>query len=189
MHPSRRPFVSQPPSRFKMSESPARHGTIMDPLDLTDKELLRMPLKMLSKNISLTTSSRQTMDIYLRWLEVHRQEPTKLSEHWSNTLLHWSQSLRTRGFRASDIIADVEDWKDQMKRERGPFRSYERRYPPMPADIRRAFDEDEGVRDREKDKDKENKRPPRQGAGHLPDEFLHAPPKGYICNRCGGKGM
>jgi hypothetical protein len=151
----------------------------MDPLDLSDDELLHMPLKTLSKSITHTTSSRLTIDIYLRWLEIHRQEPTKLSEHWSNTLLHWSQSLKSRGFQAHEIIADVEDWKDRMKKERGPFRSYERRYPPAPADIRRAFEDGE--------KEKENRKPVR-ASGHLPDEFLQAPPKGYVCNRCGERG-
>lgn len=68
-----------------------------------------------------------------------------------------------------------------MKKERGPFRSYERRDPPAPADIRRAFE------DGEKEKEKENKKPVR-GSGHLPDEFLQAPPKGYVCNRCGERG-
>lgn len=66
---------------------------------------------------------------------MHRQEPSKLSEHWSNTLMHWVQSLRSRGFRQNEIISEVNAWKE----ENGPFRSLEKRHPPTPKDIMKVF--------------------------------------------------
>jgi hypothetical protein len=163
------------------------------------------------------------MSVYLKWLEVHRQKPSKITEHWSNTLLHWAQSLRSRGFRQSELISEVNTWKE----ENGPLRSFERRYPPMPSDIRRAFgDENQPstpnrfelyderkYRERERDRDRDRNwderredssrkedryRPSKTSKSDwvlsksdptIPKEFLQPPPKNYICNRCGEKGM
>lgn len=189
----------------------------MDPSSLTDRELLKMPLRHLAKNISLTTSSRNTMAVYLRWLEIHRQEPSKLSEHWSNTLMHWVQSLRSRGFRENELILEVNAWQE----ENGPFRSVEKRYPPTSKDIMNVFGdgneplvpvserkylERERARERPWDERREESirkensyrlskeaKEAKEARWLLRDvsrnPYQETPPKSYTCNRCGEKGM
>jgi hypothetical protein len=122
---------------------------------MTRDSLFEISLTKLSKSLPQTTPSRATLSIYLRWLEVHRREPTQRTEHWHNTLLHWTQSLRSRGFREYEIVAAVEDWKDAN----GPFRSQWRRYPPSPREIGRAFDEAmEKSRERERERSRDRSR-------------------------------
>ncbi|EKD19665.1 uncharacterized protein L3040_001990 [Drepanopeziza brunnea f. sp. 'multigermtubi'] len=111
---------------------------IIDPYAITDRELFYISQRSLSKSLSAQVSSRATFAIYLRWLEVHRQEPSRRSEHWSNTVMHWVQSLRSRGYQEEEIIGRVEEWK----REEGPWMSRSHRHPPTERDIRKAFDED-----------------------------------------------
>jgi hypothetical protein len=129
---------------------------ISDPDSISSDDLFKISLQQLSKNLPQTTSSRATLFIYLRWLEVHRQNPSKRTDHWQNTLLHWAQSLRSRGFRESEIVATVEDWKDAN----GPFSSQWRRYPPSPKDIGKAFDEmEKKYRGDDRDRDERNQEP------------------------------
>jgi hypothetical protein len=191
---------------------------IDDPDSMSSDDLFKLSLQQLSKNLPQTTSSRATLSIYLRWLEIHRQKLSQRTDHWQNTLLHWTQSLRSRGFRESEIVATVEDWKDAN----GPFRSQCRRYPPSPKDIGKAFDEVEKKyrgdnKDRELDLAERLNRPlgdsyrPNEssyGSGNSPprsrneskeakvkskkhkqENFEGKPPPNYICNRCGRKGM
>ncbi|TVY35153.1 putative RING finger protein [Lachnellula subtilissima] len=202
-------------SRMSSAGSSALGETILDPSSLTDRELLKMPLKHLAKNISLTTSSRNTMAVYLKWLEIHRQEPSKLSEHWSNTLMHWVQSLRSRGFRENELISEVNAWKE----ENGPFRSVEKRYPPTSKDIMKVFgngneplvpvderrylererprawerpwDERREESSRKEDRyrlSKEAKEARWLLRDVSRDLYQEPPPKSYTCNRCGEKG-
>lgn len=120
-------------------------------------------------------SSRRVLAIYLRWLEIHRQESSKSTYHWPNTLLHWAQALKHRGFGEIELINEVDKWKEAN----GPFRSYTRRYPPMPREIAKAF---EGT------PNKQNKLSSEPWVKNL-SNFDVPPPKNYICNRCnkGGK--
>lgn len=65
--------------------------------------------------------------------------------------MHWTQSLKSRGFRQTELLEEVEAWKE----ENGPFRSLEKRYPPGAADIRKVFVGDEQLkkaRERERDR-------------------------------------
>lgn len=204
----------------KMGSSRYSQGDniITDPDYMTRDSLFEISLTQLSKYLPQTTSSRATLSIYLRWLEVHRRQPTKRTEHWQNTLLHWAQSLRSRGFREYEIVAAVEDWKDAN----GPFRSEWRRYPPSPKEIAKAFDEMmERTRESERERSRERDLASRLGRplgeshrskelGHEdgrlphrprhelnkvkktkrpPENFEGKPPPNYICNRCGKKGM
>ncbi|TVY42128.1 putative RING finger protein [Lachnellula occidentalis] len=200
-------------SRMSSIGSSAPGETILDPSSLTDEELLKMPLKHIAKNISLTTSSRITMSAYLRWLEIHRCSSSKLSEHWSNTLMHWVQSLRSRGFLEHELISEVNAWKE----ENGPFRSVEKRHlpnaknimkvfgdgtePPFPLDERRYLGReprerpwDERREESSRTEDQYRLKKEAKSAGYLSrwddsrDQYQAPPPKGYICNRCGGKG-
>jgi hypothetical protein len=189
---------------------------IRAPDSMSSKDLFKLSLRELSSSLSQTTSSHATFSIYLRWLEAHRQQSSKLTEHWQNTLLHWAQSLRSRGFLESEIIRTVEDWKEAN----GPFSSQDRRYPPTPKDIGMAFDEmekkyrgDERVREesladrldrplgdpyRLKDASiRSGSSPPRSNHDsdkakrkkHKAENYDGKPPGNYICNRCGHKGM
>jgi len=104
--------------------------------------------------------------------------------------MQWSQSLRARGFTESDLGERIKEWKEQWQEKNGPFRSSERRYPPMPADIARGFDHqnsnkssiiaaatsnlDRGISDYSIKPNMMN--------------FDGPPPKNYVCNRCGLKG-
>lgn len=186
---------------------------------MSSSALLDISLTQLSKALPQTTSPRATFSIYLRWLDVHRREPTKCTEHWQNTLLHWTQSLRSRGFREYEIVAAVEDWKDAN----GPFQSQWRRYPPRPKEIAQAFDPEmertrqmERVRTRERDlavrldrplgdsyrnqglsygaSDSPHRSRPepnraKKKGKYHPENYEGNPPPNYICNRCGKKGM
>lgn len=189
---------------------------ITDPYSISGNALFDFSLTQLSKTLSRTFSSRATLSIYLRWLEVHRREPTKRTEHWQNTLLYWTQSLRSRGFREFEVVAAVEDWKDTN----GPFRSRWGRWPPSPKDITKAFDLEmdrtrEHARERSRDRDREGGLADRldrpledsyrhhESSGDSPhgahlykkekkkrrqENFEGKPPPNYICNRCGKKG-
>jgi hypothetical protein len=190
--------------------------SIIDRDLMSTKHLVTLSLRQLSSSLPQTTSSCVTLSIYLRWLEAHRQQPSKLTEHWQNTLLHWTQSLRSRGFLESEIIRTVEDWKEAN----GPFRSKDRRHPPTPRDIGMAFDEMEkkyrgdervrkesladrldrplGVSHRSKGTSiRSGDSPPRskhdsdkaKKKKHKAENFEGKPPGNYICNRCGHKGM
>jgi hypothetical protein len=189
---------------------------IVDPDLMSTRDLITLSLRQLSSSLPQTTSSRATFSIYLRWLEAHRQQPSKLTEHWQNTLLHWTQSLRSRGFLKHEIIRTVEDWMEAN----GPFPLKDRRYQLTPKDIGMAFDEmekkyrgDERVRKesladrldrplgyshRPKDTSiRSRDSPPRskhdsdkaKKKKHKAENFEGKPPGNYICNRCGHKGM
>ncbi len=189
---------------------------ITDPDLISTKALIKLPLRQLSTSLPQTTSSRATLSIYLRWLVAHCQQPSKLTDQWQNTLLHWTQSLSSRGFRESEIIRTVEDWKEAN----GPFRSINKRYLPTPKDIGLAFDEMEKKYRREErvrkesladrlnrplgDSHRPRDRTIRSGDSppqtkhdsakakkkkHNPENFEGKPPGNYICNRCGHKGM
>lgn len=112
-------------------------GPITDPDSIANRELFRMSQRNLSKRLPTRTSARATFAIYLRWLEVHRQEPSSRTEHWSNTVMHWAQSLASRHFTQEEVIDEVNRWK----RDNGPFSSNPYRYPPNEGEIRKAFQE------------------------------------------------
>jgi hypothetical protein len=192
------------------------NSCIVEPDFMSTADLITLSLRQFSSSLPETTSSRATLTIYLRWLEAHRQQPSKVTEHWQNTLLHWAQSLRSRGFLESEIIRAVEDWKEAN----GPFRSKDRRYPPTSRDIGMAFDEmekkhrgDERVQketladrldrplgDSHRPKDtsiRSGDSPPRskhdfekaKKKKNKVRNFEGKPPGNYICNRCGHRGM
>src|SRR6187402_556865 len=117
--------------------SSSHDSPITDPNLVTNHQLRNMSLRSLSRNLPLSISSRSTMSIYLRWLEIHRQERSRRTEHWSNTIMHWCQSLASRRFHVSGVIAEVSKWKEHN----GPFSSKYHRLPPTQVDIERAFKE------------------------------------------------
>ncbi|KAH8804666.1 hypothetical protein F5884DRAFT_754265 [Xylogone sp. PMI_703] len=120
-----------------MAPSDPRIITLLqkDPLSLSDKELLRLSLSTLSKNLNQLFSARTTFTIYFRWLEVHRQTPTHLAAHWPSAILQWTQSLRERGFLESEIIREVLLWKASID----PREDRNIRSPPSSTDISKAF--------------------------------------------------
>ena len=166
------------------------------PDSVPDSTLLNISLSTFSRNCK--GPSRTTMSNFLRWLETHRQHPSKLTPVWSDTILQWSQALRTLGFRESEIVSEVNKWKEVN----GPFKSSNKRYtryPPMPADIKRAFRDIQAspskVRDRMGDSyrrlesmKEEMYDYSRPSEINHPSNFEGPPPKNYICNRCGKKG-
>lgn len=120
-----------------MSSAKHHHEeTIRHPHALTDRDLHDMALRDISRKLSLTTSVRTTVEVYLRWLEVHRTRPSNKSKSWDNLVWQWAQSLRQRGIRESELIKAVRAWKD----EHGPFPKSERE-PPRTKDIQKAFDD------------------------------------------------
>ncbi len=197
--------------------SSSHESPITDPDSVTSRELLAMSLRSLSRNVSLSTSPRSTMAIYLRWLEIHRQEPSRRTEHWTNTIMHWTQSLASRHFHVSEVVAEVRKWQE----DHGPFQSKWHRHPPTQSDIERAFKdyprtcEDKKLLDcmgdsyrpqesdsKWRDRSREKMRPDEfWGEGYYNKEQRNAakrkfqenfegpPPPNYICNRCDKKGM
>ncbi|KAL5316708.1 hypothetical protein ACEPPN_015758 [Leptodophora sp. 'Broadleaf-Isolate-01'] len=115
-----------------------REDVITDPDSISNRDLHRLSQRELSKRLPLTTSTRATFSIYLRWLEVHRTEPSARTEHWSNTLMHWAQSLASRRFSVEEVVDEVERWKS----DNGPFNAKPYRSPPTEGEIRKAFEVD-----------------------------------------------
>lgn len=162
-------------------------GETVDSATVTDQELLQTSLSDLSKKLSSDIPSRLQLSIYLRWLELHRQNETRLTEHWVNTLLHWAQSLRSRGFREDELIREVNMWKDRHEKENGAFRSKTNRYPPGTREISNAYREKSKAQHwnpREQDTRRIETYDDRDPAA----KFLGKPPPNYICNRCGQTG-
>lgn len=134
--------------------------------------------KPCSLNISVSWNWDQSR------LELHRQKETKATLHWPNTLLHWSQALKTRGFGEEELIDAVAGWRQ----EHGPFQSYGRRYPPTAKDISKAFATDVtplkvSQRSNKSKGDWRTETKPMFGMN-----YEAAPHKSYICNRCGKGG-
>ncbi|KAG4438724.1 hypothetical protein IFR05_005804 [Cadophora sp. M221] len=115
-----------------------REDIIIDPDGVSDRDLHRLSQRELSKRLPFVTSTRATFSIYLRWLEVHRTEPSTRTEHWSNTLMHWAQSLAARKFSVEEVVDEVERWKS----DNGPFNAKPYRSPPTEGEIRKAFEGD-----------------------------------------------
>ncbi|CZT00940.1 uncharacterized protein RCO7_02859 [Rhynchosporium graminicola] len=108
---------------------------ITEPGNVPDDELFTLSQRDLSKRLPLNTSSRATFSIYFRWLEIHRRRPSPRTEHWSNTLMHWVQSLEKRGFGVEEVLGSVHMWKDME----GPFEGTRGRMPPSESEVRKAF--------------------------------------------------
>src|SRR5689334_12110446 len=68
----RRTSAMKPSSNITPPEAPK----IYDPDSLSDNDLLWMPLRGLTRNLSTKVSERATSAVYLRWLEVHRATPS-----------------------------------------------------------------------------------------------------------------
>jgi hypothetical protein len=188
--------------------------TFSFPSELSDRQLLNLPLRIFSNGISLTTSLSTTARVYLRWIEVHRVAKSNFTEYWDNTLLQWAQSLRVRGFKEQGIINEIRIWKDEV----GPLLSVDGRRPPESSDIEKAYNEPSDCLKPTKPKDKISwkRDTPRDGPvmsyddgpersyltkeensfdkyrslpkKKLYDNYQGAPPPSYICNRCGKKG-
>jgi hypothetical protein len=156
-----------------------------DPWALTGLDLHKITLSTLSKALPPDFPAKSTVELYLRWLEMHRKNPTKGTEHWANTTLHWAQALRARGISESDLLWTLHTWKEATIKAKGHFRISWDRYPPMPQDIRRAFEDRKGGASRPRDGICDDKyERPRDYA----EEFMRPPPGNYTCNRCGQKG-
>jgi len=182
-----------------MADRYIQEALFRDPHSLSDQDLLKISLSTLSKGLDPTLSPRKTMKMYLRWLEMHRQNVSSLTQVWHNALMQWIQSLRARGFSKSEIIEDVNRWKT----ENSSFPFSFGRHPPGVGDITKAFNNDDmGKRD-----DGNNKRPDRlRASGVSPrsgwpyetsrsnkykpseEDFERTPPGNYICSRCHTKG-
>ena len=191
---------------------------ILNPDSMSTDELFHLSLHSLSKGLPHATSSRRTLAIYLRWLQEHCQHPSSLTQSWENTLLHWTQSLHSRGFRESEITGAVEDWQEGNLRF-----AIEGRPQIRKRDVRRAFDQiNMGKKEERRDRDRHVEDKVERFAGDswrpsedsyrpsgvirsaqttpsgrgknefkrkLQENFEQPPPPGYICNRCGKKGM
>ncbi|KAL2060965.1 hypothetical protein VTL71DRAFT_9017 [Oculimacula yallundae] len=113
---------------------------LTSPSTISKRDLFTLSQRELAKRLPLSTSSRATFSIYLRWLEVHRLQETKRTVHWGNTVMHWVQSLKKRGFKVEEVVSCVESWREGN----GPFEGP--RKPPSESQIRSAFGEEgEGV--------------------------------------------
>ena len=165
-----------------------------DPQYWSDSELLLSSLSTLSRTFGQALSNRRTLAVYLKWLEVHRRNPSDLTKAWDNTLLHWSQALKARGFEKEEVMNAVKEWKA----ENGPFESTldawgHRRCPPMSYDIAKAWaDADTHVPLLSSGLKHTNSWRPlhRSGGYHAkPEDFQGTPAGDYVCNRCGTKGM
>jgi hypothetical protein len=193
--------------------------TIRYPDELSDRQLFSMSLRSLSKGISLTTSSRITFDVYIRWLEVHRQRPSNTTKQWENTLWQWACSLRARGFKEGELTREIRAWKDHV----APLRLVDGRHPPESRDVEKAFFDQANMQIQSKRTDGlvwkraelrediilsyDDESPPKRVKGERREEtvyekyrssssnkkalenYVGPPPPSYTCNRCDKKGM
>lgn len=107
-----------------------------------------------------------------------------------NAISHWVQSLRGRGFAKQEIIDFVGDWKAKMEEKiwYGKARSRHSRYPPTSENIERAYDETKNTNYIPQPASEPKISPWAKDKKVINYEGM-APPKNYICNRCGKKGM
>jgi hypothetical protein len=167
------------------------------PETLSDDELTRTSLSAFSKGLGVFTS-RRVINAYLRWLEVQRNAPRRnINYHWLNTISHWTQSLRARGFSLEEINREVSIWKEAN----GPFvepnlSDSESRLPPTLANL--AFGWDRTPITTKAASNNESIRGSILDAmarrydtqlDHKLDSTLTKIPASYICNRCKGRGV
>ncbi|PQE29044.1 E3 ubiquitin- ligase RBBP6 protein [Rutstroemia sp. NJR-2017a BBW] len=177
-----------------------------DPESLTDGDLVSTSLSNLSKNLKPTISAAAIFNVYLRWLEVHRNHPSQLTSYWPNTIVQWVASLKARSFTKEDIVSIIEKWR----KNNGPFTSSrewdEPRYPPSDSEIAQAFDgrhigrkyrtstssqgrqrenspEKTNTRYRERSYDNSRARESRKLGNEAKSVAAN-----YVCNRCGKGG-
>jgi hypothetical protein len=168
-----------------------------NPEILSDEELTRTSLSSLSRGLGAFTS-RRIINAYLRWLEVQRKAPKRnINYHWFNTIAHWTQALRSRGFSLEEISREVSAWKEVN----GPFLDTaslfdsESRLPPTSVNLTlgwdrapittKAFPNNEETHDVALDK---MSRRYETQLERKPDSALANVPASYICNRCKGRG-
>lgn len=176
-----------------------REKTIEEPDRVSNSQLLQTSLHNLTHILPRTTSTRATFSIYLRWLEVHRKHPSRLSEHWENTVMHWAQSLKQRGFHKSEVIDELQRWKESQSTS--IYKDSNGRFPPKSRDITAAFEDIKPsyYREERRSRDTGDSWRPSDERGssvasawpsrkHPPADFSGPPPKNYICNRCSEPG-
>jgi hypothetical protein len=166
------------------------------PETLSDEELTRTSLSVFSKSLGVFASQR-VIDAYLRWLEVQRTAPRRnINYHWLNTVAHWTQALRARGFSLEEIIREVSAWKEVN----GPFvepnpSDSESRLPPTPVNLAFGWDRmpitTKVVRHNENVCDSTLNTMSRRYDSQLEQKLnsaLTKVPVSYVCNRCKGRG-
>jgi hypothetical protein len=166
------------------------------PETLSDEELTRTSLSVFSKGLGLFTS-RRVINAYLRWLEVQRNAPRRnINYHWLNTIAHWAQALRARGFSLEEINREVSIWKEVN----GPFvepnpLDFESRLPPTLTNLAFGWDRTpittKVVSNNENICDSTLNTMSRRYDAQLErklDSALTKVPASYICNRCKGRG-
>lgn len=176
-----------------------REKTIEEPDRVSNSQLLQTSLHNIAQTLPRTTSARATFSIYLRWLEVHRKHPSKLSEHWDNTVLHWAQSLKQRGFNKSDVVNELQRWTESQPSS--IYKDSNGRFPPKSRDIAAAFEniKPSHYRQERSSRDTGDSWRPSDGRGPSTSsvwgsrknpsaDFSGPPPKNYICNRCSKPG-
>lgn len=191
----------------------------IDPEALTDTQISKLSLSRLSKNLPASFSQVVAFDVYIRWLDLHRNAPSgNTNLHWPNTLLHWAQSLRARGFSKMVLVSMIRSWKSGNIPSQPSFRNL-----PTEEDIAKAYDKEcdsfislkEGASLQKSLEGMSpliasNKKPDNicvrikseelsptesrheSNAGSLRPHHaklsLQSPPSTYVCNRCGRKG-
>jgi hypothetical protein len=152
---------------------------LSDPDSLTTEDFLKLTLSTLSKNLSHLLSDRWVILTYIRWLDTHRQNPSRVTEHWMNTSQQWVQALHARGFRQSELIGAIESWKEEHSYTKDSARMSDSRRLPTKEDIVRLFEIQ-----------KADGRPTDMNDryGKTVGDFQKPPPGNYVCNRCGKKG-
>lgn len=155
----------------------------------SSSKLLETSLSSLSRILSESLSQRRILAVYLKWLEIHRLHPSDLSKHWDNTLMHWSQSLRLRGFDKDELIIEIKKWKEDNSPLQSPQSVWPlRRYPPTPYDIAKGWPDSEHKR-YSSSSGTGKQDPYRPGIYPQPLGFSGKPPGGYVCNRCATSGI
>lgn len=147
---------------------------IYDPTYFNDHVLLNISLRGLSRTIAPSLPMHSTLPIYVRWLCLHRDNPSSVTEHWLNTVQQWVHSLRKRDCYASEMDHALESRRQEyLLNMKAPWDSYAGRPLPSTADIFRWF-----------------QNPSVEGYRNSRDQadFHKAPPGDYVCNRCDKKG-
>ena len=179
---------------------------------ISKHSLLEASLSELSRTLNDDTeiSDDLIFDVYLEWLNMHRFNETKTTLHSQNTLLHWTQSLRARGYSEGRVRREVDRWRTWNRRSD----SITGRSMPWDDDIAKAFEIDLPNKMATTTRDeKENQSPTAvrerdlrldaakhkgiadrmtREKGSKKDKSFNfdlPPSKNYVCNRCGKQGM
>ena len=146
------------------------------PDNMTVEELLQISLSVLTRNVAPTLPSGSIIFVYAQWLDIHRQNPSILTQHWVNTAQQWVHALRALGCSPHEIILGLDEWK--MITGNFPLAGSGSRSLPSSYEIIMWYG-NYAVKGYHSE---------HIGYENTFGDFTRPPPAYYVCNRCGISG-